>query len=163
MTDELGLENRPLPCFVGFGRFRVSRAGFGGCGGFGHPALELRLGDRELGAGREIDEPGRDAVLQRPAQGHPLRAEIGHRVERRDAWLVRRVDEQRDRWPHPRIRDQVDQAGGVRRSFDEQGVRLQPLELSEHAPRRARAVVADAKDRGHCRGRGYSASSRQAL
>ncbi len=133
----------PLPCpVVGLDRF--------GGRGFGQPALELRLGDRELGAGREVDEPGRDAVLEGPAQCHPFRAELRHRIERGDARLVGRVDEERDRRPHPGIRDQVDQVRGVRRSFDEQGVRLQPLELSEHAPRRAGAVVADAKDRGHC-------------
>ena len=56
--------------------------------GFGHATLELRLGDRQLGTGREIDEPGRDPVLERPAQGDPLRAELRERVERGDARLI---------------------------------------------------------------------------
>ncbi len=133
-----------LPCLavVGFGRI-------GGLRGFGHPSLEGHFRNGELRPGREVDEPGGDAVLQRPAQSHPFRAELGHRVERRDAWFVGRVDEERDRGPHPRIRDQIDQVRGVRRSFHEQGVRLQPLELGEHAPRRTGAVVADAEDRRH--------------
>ena len=143
MADKLGFEVGPLPC-----RGVLS---LGGGDRFGHPALEFRLGDRHLGAGREIDEPGRDVVLERPAQGHPLGAELRERVERRNARLIGRVDEERHRRAHARVLDEADQVARVRRPLDEEGVRLQPLELGQHAPRGARAVMADAEDGRHRR------------
>ena len=114
MADELGFDVGPLLCFGVFGHR----------GRFGHAALDLRLGDRHLGAGRQVDETGGDVVPERPAQGHPLGAELRERVERRDARLIGRVDEERNRRVHPRVLDQADQVAGVRRPLDEEGVGL---------------------------------------
>ena len=148
----------PLPCFavVGFGRF-------GGCAASAIRRSNSALATANWAPADEVDEPGRDAVLERPAQGHPLGAELRERVERRDARLVGRVDEERHRRAHPRVLDQVDQVAGVRRPLDEEGVRLQPLELGQHAPRGAGAVVADAEDRGHRRAAAASRPPRDRL
>ena len=83
---------------------------FGSRRGLCHPALEFGLGGRELGAGRQVDEAGRDVVLERPAQGDPLRAEVRERVEGSHARLIGRVDEQRHGRAHRRVLNQVDQA-----------------------------------------------------
>ena len=155
-ADELGFEVGPLPCLGVLGlaatfasAIRRSNSAF--------PTANWAPAERSMNrAGMSCSSAQRRA--------DPLRAELRERVERRDARLVGRVHEERDRRSHPRILDQADQVARVRRPLDEEGVRLQPLELGQHAPRRTGAVVADAEDGGHGRAaRGQSASSRQAL
>ncbi|CAM5639403.1 hypothetical protein SVIOM342S_06902 [Streptomyces violaceorubidus] len=60
----------------------------------------VRRPPRQRVRGREVDEAGRDVVFQGPADGHPLRGELGQRPERRVAGLVHGVGEERDRRPH---------------------------------------------------------------
>ena len=143
MADELGFEVSPLPCF--------GVLGLAGGDRFGQAALELRPPDRHLGTGGEVDEPGGDVVLECPAQGNPLGAELRERVERGNARLIGRVDQERHRRAHRRVLDQADQVARVGRPLDKEGVRLQPLELGQHAPRGAGAVMADAQDGGQGR------------
>ena len=64
MADELGFDVGPLPLLLGvFGHLSRGR--------FGYAALDLRLGDRHFGAGRQVDETGGDVRAGAPSAGPP--------------------------------------------------------------------------------------------
>ena len=67
--------------------------------GRGPPRVRRSVIASECAAGRSMKRTG-TSVVQRPADRHPLRGELGQRPERRPARLVHDMGEQRDRRPH---------------------------------------------------------------
>lgn len=104
--------------------------------------VAVRRPPRQRVRGREVDEAGRDVVLEGPADGHPLRGELGQRPERRAARFVHGVGEERDRRPHVLVGGQWDQGVGLRRSLDQHDSRPGRLQRRPHRPGRPRPVVA---------------------
>ncbi len=97
--------------------------------------------DRERVRGGQVDEADRDAVVEGPAEGHPLRRERGHRPEGGPARVVHGVREEGDRRAHRRIGGQRQQRVALGRSLDEDGGRAGGRERGEHRPRRSGPVV----------------------
>ncbi|MBN3931136.1 hypothetical protein IQ279_16110 [Streptomyces verrucosisporus] len=109
----------------------------------GRPLLLPALVPQGQGVGRgQVEEPNRHPVLQRPAEGDPLRGESGHRPERGAARVVRRMGQQRDRRAHPLVRREPHHRVGLRRSLHQQHRRPVGVQRRQDGPRRAGAVVA---------------------
>ncbi|GAA4783351.1 hypothetical protein GCM10023329_37170 [Streptomyces sanyensis] len=113
---------------------------------------------RQQMGGRQVDEADRHTAGECPADRHPLGAEGGERPERRAAGVVRRVDQQGDRGPHPLGRCQRQQGVALGRPLDQHRGRLGGLQRGQHGAGGARPVVPDAEEQGA----GHPSTSRQA-
>ncbi len=122
------------------GARRVAPTGRGSGAAVLAVALLVPLPGQGVGGG-QVDEAGRDVVLQRPADRGPLRGEPGQRPEGRTAGLVHRVGEQRDRRPHVLLGGERDQRVRLGRALDQHHVRTGLVEGGAHRPRRPGAVV----------------------
>ena len=104
------------------------------------------LRQREGVGRREVEEPDRCAVRERPACRDPLRREVGERVERRLPGLVDGVHQAGDGRHHVGLAQQVDDRVELRAALDQDEVGRLLLERSTHGPGRAGTVVAYAVD-----------------
>ena len=122
----------------------------------------LRVGvcpQGEVVASRQVGEPDRDAVPQRPPDRHPLGRERRHRVEARAPRVGDVVDEPGDRRGRPGVGEQRHDPLELGRPLDDNHVRAQRVEGERHRPGRARPVVPHPEDVD----RHAQSSSRQAL
>ena len=100
----------------------------------------------EVVARRQVGEPDRDAVPQRPPDRHPLGRERRHRVEARASRVGDVVDEPGDRRSRAGVGEQRHDLLELGWPLDDDHVRGQRVEGERHRPGRARAVVSHPED-----------------
>ncbi len=126
-------------------------------------AVRVRLpGGGQRVCGGQVHEPDRYAGLLRPADGHPLRGEVGERPERGPARVVRGVREQRHGRPHAGVGGQFEQGVPFGRPLDQHGRRTRRVQGGADRAGRSGPVVAHAEKQRALSGGAHAVTSRQA-
>jgi hypothetical protein len=97
--------------------------------------------------GRQVDKAQRSAVSHRPAGGLIFGGIVGEGKKAGIRWLFLGIDQQCNRWRHPRIREQRQQFRCIHRSFDQHRRGPQHIKRLDQPSRRARTVMTDAEQR----------------
>ena len=149
VRDSGGVGRRP-DGFGRVGRVRIRGSGFGE--GFrrflfrGGVFLFPRLVQCEQVRDGQVHEPDGDRPAQAVAERLPFGGELGEGVERGAARFVRGVHEQGHGRAHGFFGQERQHGFAVRRSLDEQAVRLQGFQRAQQAAGASRPVMADAKE-----------------